>query len=499
MWAPDDRRSRDVAVIDVGSNSVRLVIYRIEGRAIWTVFNEKVLAGLGRKQGEGRRLSSDGVKTALAALRRFRAVLDGAETSETFIAATAAVRDAVDGPDFIARVRTETGMKVRLLSGAEEAHYSALGVAAGQPDASGVVGDLGGSSLELVRMSHGEPGDGVTLPLGPFALGAPGEIDLAAVRAMVGERLSIAAPLYRSDCLHAVGGAWRNIALIHMEASQYPLRIVHQYEMSARDAVDAAQFVARQSRQSLEQIPGVSKKRAETLPHAALVLEGLVEHLRLSRVCFSAFGLREGLLLESMAKVVRLRDPLVEGCAALGARQGAADRLGPALEQWLSPLWTALPPMFEEHRDATLMAAACRLADLGARLHPDHRAELAFDQVLRAPIPGQSHPERAFLAAAVFSRHTAGPLTQVGAGIARILSPERLRRARALGAAIRLGCDLSGRAPALLAATTLALDSDLVTLTVKRSAADLLLGEQTRKRLQALANVLELEGKIRTA
>jgi exopolyphosphatase/guanosine-5'-triphosphate,3'-diphosphate pyrophosphatase len=502
MWAPDDRRSRDVAVIDVGSNSVRLVIYRIEGRAIWTVFNEKVLAGLGRRQGEGRRLSPDGVKTALAALRRFRAVLDGAETSETFIAATAAVRDAIDGPDFIAKVRAETGLKVRVLSGAEEAHYSALGVAAGQPDASGIVGDLGGSSLELVCLNHGEPAEGVTLPLGPFALGAPGEIDPAAVRAMVAERLSAKAPLYRSDCLHAVGGAWRNIALIHMEAGQYPLRIVHQYEMSARDALDAAQFVARQSRQSLEQIPGVSKKRAETLPHAALVLEGLVEHLGLSRVCFSAFGLREGLLLESMSKVMRLRDPLVEGCAALGARQGAADRLGPALEQWLSPLWTALPPMFDEganRRDATLMAAACRLADLGARLHPDHRAELAFDQVLRAPIPGQSHPERAFLAAAVFSRHTSGPLTQVAAGIARILSPERLRRARALGAAIRLGCDLSGRAPALLAATTLTLEGGLVTLTVKRSAADLLLGEQTRKRLQSLANVLELEGKIRTA
>jgi len=508
MWAPDDRRSRDVAVIDVGSNSVRLVIYRIEGRAIWTVYNEKVLAGLGRKQGEGRRLSSDGVKTALAALRRFRAVLEGAETSETYIAATAAVRDSVDGPDFIAKVRAETGMKVRVLSGAEEAHYSALGVAAGQPNASGVVGDLGGSSLELVRISHGGPGEGVTLPLGPFALGAPGEIDPAAVRATVAERLSATAPLYRSDCLHAVGGAWRNIALIHMEASQYPLRIVHQYEMSAREALDAAQFVARQSRQSLEQMPGVSKKRAETLPHAALVLEGLVEHLGLSRVCFSAFGLREGLLLESMPKITRLRDPLVEGCAALGARQGAADRLGPALEQWLLPLWTGLPPLFEGSahaedrdvgRDVILMAAACRLADLGARLHPDHRAQLAFDQVLRAPIPGQTHPERAFLAAAVFSRHTSGALAQLGAGIERILSPERLRRARALGAAIRLGCDLSGRVPALLAASTLALDRELVTLTIKRPSADLLLGEQTRKRLQALASVLELEGKIRTA
>ncbi len=498
--AGDLRNSRDVAVIDVGSNSVRLVLYRVEGRAIWTVFNEKVLAGLGRKVGAGGRLSPEGVTTALAALRRFRAVLDGAQPAEIYTAATAAVREAADGAEFAARVRAETGLKVRILSGEEEAHFSALGVIAGQPGARGVVGDLGGSSLELIRIGDGRVGEGVTLPLGPFALGAPREIDGPAVKARVVERLARVAPRFRGGCFHAVGGAWRNIALIHMDMTNYPLRIVHQYELGAAQALEAARFVARQSRGSLELIPGVSKKRAETLPYAALVLEALVEQLDLQSVCMSAFGLREGLLLDAMAKRVRRLDPLVEGCAALGARMGAVERLGPALQAWLEPTWSALPPVFpvpDATRDGVLLAAACRLADLGARLHPDHRADLAFDQVLRAPIPGQSHPERAFLATAVFARHTAQHPIRQGSGVDRVLSPERLTRARALGAALRLGCDLSGRTAALLARCTLALDKDLLVLSVKRPAADLLLGEQTRKRLGALAELLEMQCKIR--
>lgn len=498
-----EREARDVAVVDVGSNSVRLVLYRIEGRAIWTVFNEKVLAGLGRKVGETGRLSPEGVKTAMAALRRFHAVLDGAHPAKVFAAATAAVREAKDGPAFVARVKAETGLSIRVLTGAEEAHFSALGVIAGQPDAAGIVGDLGGSSLELVQVSKRRVGKGVTLPLGPFALGAPSPVDPETVRPRIAAVLSGAAKRFRGGCFHAVGGAWRNIALIHMDATNYPLRIVNQYEMTAQEALEAARFVARQSRASLERIPGVSKKRAETLPYSALVLEGLITQLGIERISMSAFGLREGLILDAMPKRLRDLDPLVEGCAALGARQGAAERLGPALESWLTPLWDALPPLFADPpgrpgRDRVLLAASCRLADLGARLHPDHRADLAFDQVLRAPIPGQSHPERAFLAVAVFARHTAQTPTRKGSGVERVLSPERLRRARALGAAIRLGCDLSGRTPELLAGCTLSFEKGAVLLKVRPAAADLLLGEQTKRRLQTLATELEADCKIRT-
>ena len=387
MSAPDDRSPRDVAVIDVGSNSVRLVVYRLEGRAIWTVYNEKVLAGLGSELSQTGKLSTDGVEDALAALRRFSALLDAARPSDLFVAATAAVREAADGQDFIHRVLAETGFAVRVLSGEDEARYAALGVLAGTPDASGLVGDLGGASLELTRVDAGQIGAGVSLPLGAFNLRGADGFDSVRARLRAGEVLGEVEDGFSADTLYAVGGGWRNLALLQMRIASYPLRIVHQYEMSAIDALDAARFIARQSKGSLDRIEGLSKRRMETLPYAAVVLEVLIERLGLKRICLSAYGLREGLLLEAMPERLRALDPLIEGCEALGQRQGASEDLGPALGDWVSPLFSGLSPVFGS-RDAVLTAAACRLADMGARLHPDHRAVVVVEQVLRSPIAG---------------------------------------------------------------------------------------------------------------
>ncbi|PXA80260.1 Ppx/GppA family phosphatase, partial [Caulobacter sp. D4A] len=366
---------RDAAVIDIGSNSVRLVVYRLEGRAIWTVFNEKVLAGLGRELGSKNRLAPDGVTQTMAALKRFKAVLKAVQPAETFVAATAAVREASDGPAFVKRVLEETGLSIRILSGEEEARYAALGVLAGTPDATGVVGDLGGASLELVRLETTGAGQGVTLPLGPFSLGLTEGFDADRVRRLAAQRLAPVAEAFKADTFHAVGGAWRNLALLHMRLSSYPLQVVHQYEIGRAEALEAARLVSHQSKSSLERIEGMSKKRIETLPYAAIVLESLIERLDLKRIEISAFGVREGLLFEAMPPRVRGLDPLIEGCASLTARQGVADDLGVALQTWLTPAFDKLEPLFEG-RDAVLTAAACRLADLGARLHPDHRADL---------------------------------------------------------------------------------------------------------------------------
>jgi exopolyphosphatase/guanosine-5'-triphosphate,3'-diphosphate pyrophosphatase len=491
MSAPDDRTPRDVAVIDIGSNSVRLVVYRLEGRAIWTVYNEKVLAGLGSELTQTGRLSVKGVEDALGALRRFSAVLDAARPSGIYVAATAAVREAEDGEQFVLRVLAETGLSVRILSGEDEARYAALGVLAGSPDASGIVGDLGGSSLELTRVDEGRVGGGVTLPLGPFSLRSPDGFDPAKVRERAKAVIAAAEDEFSSETLYAVGGGWRNLALLQMHIASYPLRIVHQYEMSAVDALDAARFIARQSRNSLDRIEGLSKRRMETLPYAAIVLEALIERLGLKRIVLSAYGLREGLLLETMPARLRALDPLIEGCEALGLRQGVNGDLGPALADWISPLFSTLPPAFGP-RDPTLVAAACRLADMGARLHPDHRAELVFQQVLRAPIAGLDHAERAFLAVAMFARHTASGTPPEAQTLARVLSPERLARARALGAAMRLGCDLSGRSADLLRRSSLETDGEVITLKADGRWADMLLGEQTAKRAATLADQLEV-------
>jgi exopolyphosphatase/guanosine-5'-triphosphate,3'-diphosphate pyrophosphatase len=486
---------RDAAVIDIGSNSVRLVMYRLEGRAIWTVFNEKVLAGLGADLTETGRLAPDGVEHALAALKRFKAVLEAARPTEVFVVATAAVREASDGPTFVRRLKKDAALSVRVLTGEEEARYAALGVLAGQPDAEGVVGDLGGSSLELVRVAKGTPAKGVSLPLGAFALRGADGFDLGRARAKTAKILDSARAAFSAETLYAVGGGWRNLALLQMRLADYPLQIVHQYEISASAALEAARFIARQSKGSLERIEGVSKRRLDTIPYAAVVLEGMIERLGLKRISISAFGLREGLLLESMPARTRALDPLVEGCGALGARQGVSEDIGPALEAWLKPVFSALEPMFGA-RDPTLIAAAARLADLGARLHPDHRADLVFEQVLRAPIAGMNHAERAFLATALFARHTASPSPPQPRILGRILTDERLERALALGAAMRLGCDLSGRSGELLSRSTLAVAGDALALTADGRWADMLLGEQTAKRAAQLADRLELGLKI---
>ena len=487
---------REFAAVDIGSNSVRLVLYRLEGRAVWTVFNEKVLAGLGRDLASTGRLSEDGAAMALTALKRFAAVIDGVRPARTFVAATAAVREAADGQAFCERVAAETGLVIRVLSGEEEARYAALGVVAGMPSAQGVAADLGGSSLELTRIDAGGLGRGITLPLGPFSLANDGPFDAGRLRDVIAQRLKPAAD-FRTDTLHAVGGAWRTLAQVHMGHVRYPLHVVHQYVMEAGEARDIARVIARSSRASLESWKGLSKKRAETLPHAALVLEGLIDRLGLERIVLSAWGVREGLVYEGLDEETAATDPLLAGCTALGGRQGVSPALPGALFGWIQPIMGSLPKAFGRDRDRTLADAACRLADLGARLHPDHRIELAFDQVLRAPIPGQTHAERAFLATAVNARYGGGAATPEPDTVSRLLDEQQRTAARALGLAIRLACDLSGRAPQLLANARVAVADGVLTLTASEGYADVLLGEQTRRRGKALAEALGLKLDIR--
>lgn len=483
--------SRQIAVIDIGSNSVRLVMYRLEGRAIWTMYNEKVLAGLGRDISVTGRLYPEGVQMALTALRRFSAVLEGAQPDDLLIAATAAVREAKDGPDFCRRVFEETGFTIRVLTGEEEARYAAQGVASGAPDSKGIVADMGGASLELMPLKGGVKG--ITLPLGPFALSGGKAFDAERLKGRISNILDRVPSEYRAEQLNAVGGAWRALAQMHMAMDGYPLKIVHQYSLTADDARDLARSVINQPRAQIEKQYGISKRRAETLPYAALVLDGMIERLGFKTLHFSAWGVREGLLHEKIAPKLQLVDPLLAGCSAWGGRQGIDPSLPRALDGWLQTLTPALPEVFGEERDALLTSAACRLADLGARLHPDHRAELAFEQVLWSPIASQTHPERAFMAMTLFARYGGGSKSPMQGLINQLLSPTGQKRAKALGQAMRLACDLSGRSPQLLANAAISVDKKRLKLTASPGYAAMLLGSQTKRRAKALADTLDLE------
>jgi exopolyphosphatase/guanosine-5'-triphosphate,3'-diphosphate pyrophosphatase len=495
MSAATLQESGDAAVIDVGSNSVRLVVYRIDGRAMTPVLNEKVMAGLGRDLSRTGALSKDGADIAMRALKRFTTLLQAQGVKKVFPVATAAVREAKDGRAFAQRIRNEIGLDLRILDGAEEAKLSALGVSGGAPDAKGVVGDLGGASLELVEIGPGGPRRGETYPLGPLTLMDEEEFDYDHVTQSVERVLKDARVLTkRGGDFYAVGGAWRALGRIDIALSNHPIGVLHHHEMSRNQVLKVADVVRKQSRRSLERLEEAAAKRAETLPYAAVVLERVMMIGNFDRVVLSAFGLREGVLLERMSAEALAVHPLIAAAEALAGRWRARG-FGPALEHWMAPMFEGQLPVFAKARERVLRGAAARLADVGGPLHPDQRVEIMFDLILRAPLAAISHPERAFLAAAIHHRYTKAQPRHAEAYL-RLLNEEQQAAAAALGAALRLGAHLSGRSEALLASfEVVAVDGKLV-LRVKKKVAHLVT-ETAARRLEAAAAALGLTAETK--
>src|SRR5262245_40438385 len=268
-----------VGIIDVGSNSIRLVVYERASRAPLPVFNEKVRCGLARGLDATGRLNRDGVDMALANIDRFTTLAHNMKVTSLDLLATAAVRDAADGAAFMRELERRPGIKAHIVSGQDEARFSGYGVICGIPDAAGVMGDLGGGSLELVALGNGMLGHSSTLPVGPLRLMSSGKADpkktvLDAIEGV---------PWLRGETgqtFYAVGGAWRAFARLHMEQAGYPLHIIHHYEISSEEARAVARLIAVQSAKSLEKMPGVSRRRLDTLPLACLALDRLLAALK---------------------------------------------------------------------------------------------------------------------------------------------------------------------------------------------------------------------------
>lgn len=490
------REGQEAAVIDVGSNSVRLVIYRLDGRAMTPILNEKVMAGLGRDLSRTGMLAKEGVTAALRAIKRFATLIDALEIEDTFMVGTAAVREAKDGKAFVERIREETGFELRVLSGAEEAKLSALGVQGGVPDADGVVGDLGGASLELIEIGEKGLGRGETFPIGPLTLAREDGFDYQRVSEQVSRALSESKVLSkRGGDFYAVGGAWRALGRIDIAITNHPLGVLHHHEMSRGEVMKIVDAVRKQSKRSLERLEEAAAKRAETLPYAAVVLERVLAAGQFDRVVLSALGLREGVLLERMSPKALATHPLIAAAEALAGRWSRTRDFGRALEDWIAPMFDGQPFVFPERREKVLRGAAARLADVGGPLHPDQRVEIMFDLVLRAPLAAISHDERAFLAAAIHHRYTKTPPRHADAYV-RLLNEEKRAASAALGAALRLGADLSGRSEALLSGSSIAaVDGNLV-LRVKKKMAHLVTDTATR-RLEAAAQALGLGSDVK--
>jgi exopolyphosphatase/guanosine-5'-triphosphate,3'-diphosphate pyrophosphatase len=492
-----------LAVIDVGSNSVRMVVYPAAALAAPPLFNEKAMCGLGRGQAPGGTLSAEAMQRAIDTIARFAYLAQAMGVGIIDAAATAAVRDAANRDDFLARVREETGIDVRILTGLEEARLSARGVLAANPGARGLVGDLGGGSLELVHLDPLQ-GSGVgqrtSLPLGTLRLVAGSDSDGTRLDRQIDESLGQVdwmAQVQNGD-LYIVGGAWRSLGRLEMARTRYPLRVLHGYTMPAARVASMCQLFAGLSLESLKRIERAPKDRLDTLALAARVLGRLLHRSGARRVIFSAHGLREGILHGYLSPAQQAVDPLVASCrlTALASARDPGSGLGHGhgdgsrLADWLAPLFPD-----EKTKERRLRLAAGILSDIGWRIHPDERPDHAMADVLRAPLIGLDHTQRIKLALAIRFRYTHHRDSRWVDRYSRLIEDEDRTWSRRIGQALRLAHTLSGGVTGLLAQYRLQLNGAGITLYCKPGTRHLI-GEAAGKRLAAMARSFEQQARI---
>ena len=488
---------RPVAVVDIGSNSVRLVVYDGLRRSSTAVVNEKILCGLGRGVSLSGKLPEEGMERALAALRRFKALCRQIGVGEIFAVATAAVREAMNGPEFIQRAEAALGAPVTILAGKDEAELAALGVISGIPEADGIVGDLGGGSLELIDVKNGKIRDGVTLPLGPLRLIDMSAGSVSKARSIVDAQLEKTELLERlkGRAFYAVGGTWRNLARLHMRQSHYPLTVLQQYAMARDSARSVAGLVAGLSPASLKDIPILSRSRADTLPFGAMVLDRILTVGKPRSVVISAHGLREGLLYSKLDRKVRVSDPLLSACWEMAVRYSRAPAHELELAEWTGQL--ALSGMLKETaQEERLRKAASMLADISWRAHPDYRGARSLMTISQAAFVGIDHPSRIFVALVVFYRYEGSSSDDAPIDLLALLPEDWVERARILAAAMRLAYVLTAAMPGMLPSIKLESATDkALLLRLPRSHRDLM-GEAVQKRLDALGNLLGRTGRV---
>ena len=452
------------------------------------LFNEKVMVGLGKGLARDGRLEPAACARALDALGRFARLAEGMGVRRLRTVATAAVRDASNGAEFLAQLR-QLRLDPELLSGEAEATGAGWGVLAGIPDADGVVGDLGGGSLELTRVADGRVHERLSLPLGVLRLGALLAQGPGVLEALLDEGLRTAGwrDGGRGRPFYLVGGSWRALAKLDMHLSAWPLPILHHHEIAPDRVPVLLDALTVLDRRVLREDVGLAAARLPALPNAAVLLGLLAARLGSSALIASAYGLREGLLHLSLPAAVQAQDPLIAACRDEGLREGRFPEHGDLLDRWIAPLFAD-----EDAAHARLRHAACLLADTAWRAHPEFRAQRGLDVALHGNWVGIDARGRAIVARALWRHYGAdGP----AALLDRLAAPDDLARADRWGLAIRLGQRLSGGVAEALTRSRLILDPETVTL--RLAAADrALFGEAVERRLKALATALGRRGAM---
>jgi exopolyphosphatase/guanosine-5'-triphosphate,3'-diphosphate pyrophosphatase len=484
------REQRHFAVIDIGSNSMRLVVYDDLSRAPFPRFNEKSFCALGAGIDESGRLGTRAIEMAVRAVRRFEAIARAMQVETVDVLATEATRRATNGGDLVAAIRAATGLDTRVLSGREEATYAALGVISGFFQPKGLAGDMGGGSLEVAEVLGDRVGERmVSMPIGALpvkAMLAEGpDVAKKKIDAVLDAALP---PLLTDPVFYAIGGGWRALARVHIALRGAPISVVHGYDVAAEDIRALAKRIARMTPAEVTALPDVPSRRVDTLPAAAAVLTRVLRKLKPERVVFSVLGLREGWLYGRLDPEEQYRDPLLEGAMAIGLPTARVPEFSAALARWTDDLFPA-----ETQGDRRLRLAVCALTDIGWRDHEKVRAVESFRRLLQFPFIGISHSERAFLAVAILARYGGAVDEAVRAVTRDLVSPSQLRRAEILGRALLLGHRVSASVPEILDQVRLRIGANAVQLEML-DAERVPDSDAVQLRLRQLARASGVEG-----
>ena len=488
---PSARALSRVGVVDVGSNSVRMVVFDGAARSPAYFYNEKIMCALGKGLAETGRLNPEGRKRALTALKRFSLLAKGMGIETLTVVATAAAREASDGPAFQAEVLQATGLKIWVVDGDEEARLSAQGVLLGWPEAKGIVCDMGGNSMELAMIGGGKVGKRVSTPLGPFRL-LQVSADPKKRAAHIDKILKACQAELKSEGerIYLVGGSWRVIARLDMERRNYPLTVLHEYRMTPKGLLDTLDWIAASDLAVLRGRTGTSVERMELVPLACEVMRELIKMLKPSEIDVSAYGIREGMLYEQMPERLRARDPLIEAARMAEKTSARMPGFGKKLYEFLEPLFPTASP-----DRVRLIKAACLLHDTTWRAHPDYRAEACFDNATRANLGGLDHPGRVFLGLALLHRYKNSRAGSRLEPMFRLLSDDELQEAEVLGKAMRFGAMFAVGDPAKAGKLVWSPKKKLLELNLTDEGRGLF-GEVAEARFVSLALSLKAVAKI---
>lgn len=483
-----------LGIIDIGSNTVRLVVYNVESRLPIPMFNEKATCRLGAGIAESGKLNPEGTKFALRSIERFVHLARAMEVAELSLVATAAVRTATDGPVFIASIEEKCGVQVEVLSGEDEARLASIGILHGTPQAEGLLFDLGGGSLDLVLLDGGQSRHYGSVPLGHIVLHEMSGGKIRKAKKIIDQALDEIPWLdeVTGRTLYAVGGSIRALAKLYIRQSQYPIRIVDGLSIRGQVMGSFMELISSQSSKSLKNSPFISSRRVDTLPMSSLVASRLIKRTQPNSVVFSGFGMREGKMISMLPEPEKRMDPLIAACEVMGRSVGRFSLPGHELYEWISPVF---PTDTERHDRCRL--AACLLSDICWNEHPDYRAEHAFKRTLRLPVAGMDHAQRVFLALAIYVRYGGDVGDIITKSVLSLIDEDALLGAIITGQALRLGHVLVGSAPGLLNLTYLNVTDGSVVLG-SRHDQSLVEGEVVVRRLRNLAETLKLGYEIET-